>query len=168
MRRILLEACSLLGVGGVLTAFLALLGLPSVSWTAPSDPDAAATCEAPDPSVPELPWITQQAAEALATTTDTVFVDARSSDEFQEGHIAEALHIPLPANSDSLRTHPTLLRASTIVVYCDTLDECARSTQLATQLVDLGYQDVRVLEGGINDWIALGYRAASGTCGECE
>lgn len=69
-------------------------------------------------------------------------VDARSAEEYDESHIDGAVNVPhdgLDAHGDSLPAS----RDETIVVYCRT---GKRAGQLKAQLVDLGYNDVRVLQ----------------------
>ena len=56
----------------------------------------------------------------------------------------------------------------TVIAYCDADQGCARSLQVASRLRHAGVSDVRVLEGGMPDWLQRGYPAESGACGQCE
>ena len=89
----------------------------------------------------------EQAKRLMDTETDFIIVDARTIEEFNEGHIEGAILIPeyeigeraekeLP-NKDQL-----------ILVYC----RSGRRSKIAAQaLADLGYTNVKEF-GGIIDW----------------
>lgn len=89
----------------------------------------------------------EKAKELMDTEKDYVILDARTQEEFDEGHIKGAIMIPeyeitnraeqeLP-NKDQL-----------ILVYC----RSGRRSKIAAQaLVDLGYTNVKEF-GGIIDW----------------
>ena len=70
-------------------------------------------------------------------------VDVRTFQEYFEGHIPEAINIPLETIAEELPDTGQL-----ILVYCRS---GVRSKKAASALAELGYQ--RVYEfGGINDW----------------
>ncbi len=130
--------------------------------------DQGVVCTVPDPGLPQISWISQVDAELLIDDPTVRFVDARTPNDYQQGHVAGAVHI---ADVQAPFPEPTLARlrdASTVITYCDTTDGCALSTRLASRLVQEGLSDVRVLEGGIDDWIDHGFRAESGSCGDCQ
>jgi len=91
-------------------------------------------------------------AEALFITQSAVFLDARSRDIFQEGHIQGALNVPLEEvekNFEALSA--SVSPEATLVTYCDG-ESCALSKDLALALLDRGYRNVRVLANGWTVW----------------
>ena len=140
----------------------AALGVPDLTLST-----EGVVCTAPDPAQPLVQWITQVEAEASVDDLSVRFVDARSAESYQSGHITGALHVPpgdQPVNPEVL---VALREARLVITYCDTADGCALSTQLASRLAEEGLTDIRVLEGGIDYWIAHGFQAESGSCGSC-
>lgn len=124
-------------------------------------------CHSPDPSQPEIQWVSQEDAHDLLGQAGVVFVDARSEDEYENGHVAGAIHMPIETGTLPDGAESTLAGARTIVAYCDTSNACARSTRLAGLLSMAGFPDVRVLRGGLQDWIEHGYPAEAGSCRLC-
>jgi molybdopterin/thiamine biosynthesis adenylyltransferase/rhodanese-related sulfurtransferase len=79
---------------------------------------------------------------------DTVFLDVREPDEFEQGAIAGALHIPrghLEAQVESRIPD----RERPVVVFCA---GGVRSAFAAKTLAELGYTDVVSMSGGFNQW----------------
>lgn len=144
---------------------LMIRGVPKAQPAAAS----AAVCSAPDAdALATTVWIEQADARAKLSEPGTLFVDCRSTAEFQRGHIASALSIP----SDQAELPSAVARlldaAQTIVAYCDAHSGCESSHRLAARLRDLGYPDVRILRDGMPGWLDRGYPAESGPCRPCE
>ena len=74
--------------------------------------------------------------------------------EYDKGHIAKAINIPL----DELETlaKQKLRKTDTIVVYCASYT-CHASTKAARTLLDLGYQHVLDFKGGKRWWQHAGF-----------
>jgi adenylyltransferase/sulfurtransferase len=84
---------------------------------------------------------------------EPVVVDVREQDEWDEGHIPGAVHVPrghLESRIERLAPDP----ARPIVVYCSAGN---RSAFAAKTLTDLGYDDVVSLAGGFTDWKRNGF-----------
>jgi molybdopterin/thiamine biosynthesis adenylyltransferase/rhodanese-related sulfurtransferase len=84
---------------------------------------------------------------------EPVVVDVREQDEWDEGHIAGAIHIPrghLESRIERLAPDPS----RPVVVYCSAGN---RSAFAAKTLTDLGYEDVVSLAGGFTDWKRNGF-----------
>jgi molybdopterin/thiamine biosynthesis adenylyltransferase/rhodanese-related sulfurtransferase len=82
-----------------------------------------------------------------------LFLDVREREEWDEGHIPGALHIPRGwLESRIEQAAPD--RGRPIVAYCASGN---RSAFAAKTLEELGYADVVSLAGGINDWKRHGY-----------
>jgi molybdopterin/thiamine biosynthesis adenylyltransferase/rhodanese-related sulfurtransferase len=84
---------------------------------------------------------------------EPVVVDVREQDEWDEGHIAGAVHIPrghLESRIERLAPDPS----RPVVVYCSAGN---RSAFAAKTLTDLGYEDVVSLAGGFTDWKRNGF-----------
>jgi molybdopterin/thiamine biosynthesis adenylyltransferase/rhodanese-related sulfurtransferase len=82
-----------------------------------------------------------------------LFVDIRERDEWEEGNIPGAVHIPrgfLESRIDAAAPD----RDQQIVVYCQS---GARSAFGAKTLQELGYENVTSLAGGYTDWKRNGY-----------
>lgn len=91
----------------------------------------------------------------LATAPPPLIVDVRSSTavQLEPRRIPGSLHIPLTDVRQHLRDLP---RDREIVSYCTCPNE-ASAAQVAKILMDLGFNRVRPLHGGLDAWIAAGY-----------
>jgi molybdopterin/thiamine biosynthesis adenylyltransferase/rhodanese-related sulfurtransferase len=88
-----------------------------------------------------------QAREVIATD-DVAVVDVRERDEWEEGHIPDAVHIPRGHLESRIEgTVPD--HSQTVIVYCASGN---RSAFAAKTLEDLGYESVSSLAGGFTDW----------------
>ena len=84
--------------------------------------------------------------------TDYILVDVRTLEEYESGHIQDAIHFDFYSESfqnDIL----TLDKSSSIILYCRTQN---RSIKTANYLKENGYKEITVLEGGITSWIKNG------------
>ena len=96
---------------------------------------------------------TPRRARQLEAPTSPPFVDVRERDEWDEGHIPGAVHIP--RGSLESRIEQALPdRDRPIVVYCA---ERRRSAFATKTLEDLGYANVVNLAGGFTDWKRNGF-----------
>lgn len=150
-----------------LAATLALAfwrGLPEIERPAEA---TAGACRAPEAGEPEaVGWISQDQARSLSGTPGVAFVDCRPESEYAAGHVAGSLHVA--ENTPPTETLQQLAGARTVIAYCDADHQCERSMRVASMLRQAGLPDVRVLEGGMPDWLQRGYPAESGECGQCE
>jgi rhodanese-related sulfurtransferase len=85
---------------------------------------------------------------------EILFIDARSSDNYDAGHIPRAISLPV-GEFENLQTefmakHPIDAR---IVVYCSGID-CHDSHDLAVKLKDAGYKNLSVYTHGWDGWTA--------------
>ncbi len=114
-------------------------------------------------------FIALQETQDLLESGEALFIDSRASREFAAGHIPGALSLPLEEMKGSGGSEeearkslsPRLLsfsRDKTLVIYCEGGD-CQTSLALARLIHDLGFQDIRVFEGGWAEWSALGLPA---------
>lgn len=97
----------------------------------------------------QIPDILAIEGEKYLNRKDVVFLDVRELVEWQTGHIANAIHWPLPQLlSDERLVHkldPTL----TYLVYCQI---GKRSAEGASHLLKLGFRKVLHLRGGLAEW----------------
>jgi adenylyltransferase/sulfurtransferase len=84
---------------------------------------------------------------------EPLVVDVREQDEWDEGHIPGAVHIPRGHLESRIeRLAPDLTRP--VVIYCSAGN---RSAFAAKTLAELGYEDVVSLAGGFTDWKRNGF-----------
>jgi molybdopterin/thiamine biosynthesis adenylyltransferase/rhodanese-related sulfurtransferase len=91
--------------------------------------------------------------DAAARADGPLFLDVRELDEWDEGHIPGAIHVPR-GNLESRVESLVPDRSRSIVTYCAV---GARSAFAAKTLTDLGYEDVASLAGGYTDWKRNGF-----------
>ena len=88
---------------------------------------------------------------------DTLFVDARSTEDYENGHIPGAISWPMGQFDERIETflkrYPPDLP---IIIYCSGRT-CRDSHNLALLLLDVGFRDVRVFIDGFPGWEAEGY-----------
>ena len=92
------------------------------------------------------------AAEAQERS-EALYVDVREQDEWDEGTVPRAIHIPrgqLESRIEGLVPD----RSRELVVYCA---GGSRSAFAAKSLSDLGYENVSSLAGGFTDWKRSGF-----------
>ena len=89
----------------------------------------------------------QQAKEIMDTQQDYIIIDARTQEEFAEGHIENATLIPeYEIKNRAEKELPD--KDALILVYC----RSGRRSKIASEeLVKLGYTNVKEF-GGIIDW----------------
>jgi sulfur-carrier protein adenylyltransferase/sulfurtransferase len=92
-------------------------------------------------------------ARELIDSGDPLVLDVREQDEWDEGHLPRAVHIPR-GNLESRVERAAPDRARPIVVYCAAGN---RSAFAAKTLEELGYEDVVSLAGGFTDWKRNGF-----------
>jgi molybdopterin/thiamine biosynthesis adenylyltransferase/rhodanese-related sulfurtransferase len=92
-------------------------------------------------------------ARELIERADPLLIDVREQDEWDEGHIPGAVHVPRGHLESRIeRTAPDPSRQ--IVLYCSAGN---RSAFAAKTLGELGYEDVTSLSGGFTDWKRNGF-----------
>ena len=102
----------------------------------------------------------QQRIDAKATQ-DLVIVDTQPSEYFAAAHIPGAVNLPY---TNRLKPPVNLPRTKTLVLYCPCEHE-EESTEMATQLEQLGYSTLTLLQGGLPRWRALHYPTATMSTG---
>jgi molybdopterin/thiamine biosynthesis adenylyltransferase/rhodanese-related sulfurtransferase len=101
----------------------------------------------------EIDEIDATQARELIERADPLLIDVREQDEWDEGHIPGAVHVPRGHLESRIeRTAPDPSRQ--IVLYCSAGN---RSAFAAKTLSELGYEDVTSLSGGFTDWKRNGF-----------
>jgi sulfur-carrier protein adenylyltransferase/sulfurtransferase len=95
-----------------------------------------------------------QARDLLESADPPLFLDVREEDEWNEGQIPGAVHIPR-GNLESRVENAAPDHARPIVVYCA---GGSRSAFAAKTLGELGYESVASLAGGYTDWKRNGFQ----------
>jgi len=91
-------------------------------------------------------------AKGKFLTGSAVFLDARTPELYQEGHIQGARNVPI-AEFDQLadKVFMEFPEDTLFVTYCDG-EDCTLSAELALKLREIGYENVRVLHNGWSVW----------------
>jgi len=97
--------------------------------------------------------ITEVDAPRASELRDHVLVDVREQDEWEEGHIPGAVHIPRGFLESRIETAAPD-KAQPVLVYCA---GGSRSAFAAKTLEELGYENVSSLAGGFTDWKRSGF-----------
>ena len=115
--------------------------------------EAPLSTEAPTTKTTEMINMTyeqisqDEAKRIMDTESDYIIIDARTQEEFDEGHIENAILIP---EYEIQEKAPELIpdKNALILVYC----RSGRRSKIASEaLVQLGYTNVKEF-GGIIDW----------------
>ena len=84
------------------------------------------------------------------------FIDSRSSEEFSEGHIKDAVNIPFYGSENYSAIINKLNKSEFIVVYCRS-KECDESTLAGNELFEMGFKRVYIFIGGYDEWTKNNY-----------
>jgi sulfur-carrier protein adenylyltransferase/sulfurtransferase len=101
----------------------------------------------------EIDEVDASRARELLAEADAAAVDVRERDEWEEGHIPGAVHIPRGSLEGRIE-NAVPDRSQAIVVYCS---GGSRSAFAARTLEELGYENVASLAGGFTDWKRNGF-----------
>ncbi len=112
--------------------------------------------------VQEDEYLPLEQAHAWWSTGEGVFLDARSPEDYQAGHIASALNLPVMTFNEHFgRVAPLLHPSSKIVVYCDGT-ECELSHRLQQQLAQMSFTNTHILFNGWTVWKDAGHPVEQG------
>jgi len=84
---------------------------------------------------------------------DTVFLDCREPDEYENGHIPGAINIPVGLMESEISGRVPD-KAARIIMYCKT---GVRADSACRTIGAMGYRNVVNLQGGIKAWSKAGY-----------
>ncbi len=121
-------------------------GTPESNTNNPSDQTAEQPSTVKNVQVADL-------KEALNATEDIVVLDVRTAGEVAQGYVNSALNVDVNGANFSQGVQE-LDTSKTIYVYCRSGQ---RSQKASTQLLELGFTDVRNVEGGFMAWEQAGY-----------
>jgi len=111
-------------------------------------PEARLTLESGESMV-----IPIEEARELCSSQSATFLDARSSELYEHGHILCARNLPWNAVDERFDTvMADIHQDALLIVYCDG-ESCAESKDLALDLFYRGYENVRVLVNGWSVWV---------------
>ena len=90
--------------------------------------------------------------EVMADTNpNLVLLDVRERNEWNLGHLPNAIHIP--RGSMETKVEALIPRDKHVVIYCQSGN---RSAFAAETLQEMGYEDVASMSGGIREWADIG------------
>jgi sulfur-carrier protein adenylyltransferase/sulfurtransferase len=101
----------------------------------------------------EIAEVDSTRARELLDSGEPLVLDVREQDEWDEGHLPGAIHIPR-GNLESRIERAESDHTRQIVVYCAAGN---RSAFAAKTLEELGYEDVVSIAGGFTDWKRNGF-----------
>jgi rhodanese-related sulfurtransferase len=90
--------------------------------------------------------------ESVAHNSRLWIIDARYEQSYRQGHLPGAIDIPVDTSLQAMRN--ALVNANhsdDIVVYCQS-KTCAFAKAVARKLFILGYQNVKIMPGGWEEW----------------
>lgn len=91
-------------------------------------------------------------ARELYDTGDFIFVDARSAEDYQAGHIKGAVSLPVGQVEEKLSAFLENYPPETfIITYCSGRT-CRDSHHLAEILMEMGYENINVFIDGFPGW----------------
>lgn len=92
--------------------------------------------------------VSPQEAVNRINRDEAVILDVREKKEYSEGHIGDAVHMPLSALKD--RMDELKKEGDKQIIVTDKMGQ--HSATAVKQLVAAGYQDVVRMNGGIAEW----------------
>jgi rhodanese-related sulfurtransferase len=86
----------------------------------------------------------------LAVDPAAILIDVRMKMEYRKRHIENAVNLPGKKDLDDFCAKTGNFRP--LYIYCTTE---TRARQAAKLLIDKGFTNVFILEGGLNKWVSL-------------
>jgi len=109
-----------------------------------------------------LPVVSLKQAKEAHVSGEALFVDARDSDLYEEGHIPGAVNLPVREFELVFpKLKERLLAATWVITYCDGAS-CELSVQLTEKLLFTGVDRIEIFAGGIQKWQGAGQLVEEG------
>ncbi len=144
---------------------IVLLVLTTLVHFGCSDEEKSSSGSGRSKRLPDAEELSPKDAYAEMQTNKDLFVlDIRSIDDYERSHIAGCVLIPRGMLKTAIKDnslYPKINRGRTpgkdqpILIYCK---KGRKSRTGAKVLYSLGYSDVRIIKGGIKQWIADGLK----------
>ena len=94
---------------------------------------------------------TRDVQKRLANGESMVLLDIREANEWNLGHIPNAVYLSRGVLETSIEARVS--RDSTLILYCASGN---RSALAAVTLQEMGYENVASMAGGFRDWVGTG------------
>ena len=102
-------------------------------------------------------YLTIEQTYTLLTEGRSLFIDSRYRDEYEQGHIKNAVNLPgRTAREELMKFLKSVPKDQQIVTYCSS-PACNSSRRLAGFLTYLGYKKVLIYLEGFDEWKAKKY-----------
>jgi len=86
-----------------------------------------------------------------------VLLDARTRENYNQGHIPQAINLPIGEFKQMYdKISPLLTEDKAIIIYCIGIN-CIDSALLAKELHQKGFREIFVYKAGMEEWQELGY-----------
>jgi rhodanese-related sulfurtransferase len=120
------------------------------------------------PAAPPVEVLPPSAAAVACSDAQTLLADVRPAEEFAQGHVTGALHLPC-ASSDSAASAAAsrLAGRHTLVVYGDGTEDAGLVAEELRRRAGRADLRIVVIEGGFAAWSRAGLACSSGPCAEC-
>ena len=96
----------------------------------------------------DVPAVSPQQAAQMQSEQNAVIIDVRENDEWNAGHIDNAIHIPLNDIQNRLK-ELAKYQNQPVITQCRS---GARSARAADILAKSGFTNVHNMDGGLNAW----------------
>jgi len=100
-----------------------------------------------------IPKVSEKTVHKLLGT-DTIFIDASFTRDFEAGHLEGAINVPVDANDTEYQAATAdIAKDARIVVYCQSAG-CKFAEKVAIKLMSDGFSNVSIFRGGWHKWLA--------------
>jgi len=132
-------------------------------WKSASAKPSQASTNPVNLELDQIPRLSLVGAKSRFNQKNALFLDARNAEEYAEGHIPGALAF---SANDFDKLAPQILpqlkdKHQELITYCHG-SSCDLSLQLANNLMQQGYTNVKVFFGGLPEWKKANYPIKTG------
>jgi rhodanese-related sulfurtransferase len=109
----------------------------------------------------KIPLVDERTAHRYYGSRNTFFLDTREAEEYGDGHIKGAFHLPSPEKEERFpAVEPLINEDALLILYCHG-PECHMAEEVAGFLAQLGYKKMMIMTSGFHAWKKAGYPVES-------
>ena len=159
LQKTIKEIIILVGISVTLALVVNFLSPKGIAFFGQWDTSKGVITASPNKSEEGIPQEINSVARAkeIFDSGNVLFVDARSQDDYEDGHIRGAVSFPVGRFDEQIESflnqHSPEIR---IITYCSGRT-CEDSHHLARLLADIGFTHVSVFIDGFPGWEAQGF-----------